>query len=251
MEGKTMKLENKTAIVTGGGNGIGRETALLFACEGANVVIADFNEEAGRAVEKEVTKDGGRALFTQVDVGDRQSVQKMVETVTDRFGPTDILVNNAGITKDGMVAKLSEDAWDSVLRVNLTGVFHCAQAVIPQMIEEGEGRIINTSSVSGVQGNVGQTNYAATKAGIIGMTKTWAKELGRKGIRVNAVAPGFVNTSMMQTIPEEVLEKIVSKVPLKKLGDPIDVARAYLYLASEDGRYVNGTVLEVNGGIVL
>ncbi|MGO4888519.1 3-oxoacyl-ACP reductase FabG [Anaerobacillus sp. MEB173] len=246
-----MRLADKVAIVTGGGNGLGKETVLLFAREGAKLVIADFDEKSGHEVLSQVKDSGGEAIFQQVDVSNLESVKQMAKAAIEHYGRIDILINNAGITNDGLLAKLSKEAWQQVIDVNLSGVFYCAQAVIPTMIEQGKGKIINTSSVSGVYGNFGQTNYAATKAGVVGMTKTWAKELGGKGINVNAVAPGFIETGMTAKVPAKVLDKMKEKVPLKRLGKPRDIANAYLYLASDEADYVNGTVLHVDGGIVL
>jgi 3-oxoacyl-[acyl-carrier protein] reductase len=246
-----VRLKDKVAIVTGAGNGIGRETVLLFAKEGAKVIIADFAEEAGKSVLQEVKDQGGEAIFQKVNVASQESVNEMVEAAVEAYGTVDILVNNAGITRDGMLTKLEAEDWQKVIDVNLSGVFYCTQAVVPHMIEKGKGKIISTSSVSGIYGNVGQTNYAATKAGVVGMTKTWAKELGRKGINVNAVAPGFIETGMVAAVPEKVIEKVIAKVPMQRLGKPSDIAQAYLYLASEESDYVNGTTLHVDGGIVL
>lgn len=246
-----MRLNDKVAIVTGGANGIGRKTVHRFAAEGAKVVIADFNEEEGQRVAQEVLEQGGTAIYVKVDVSNHESTQTMVQTTLNHFRKIDILINNAGITSDGLLTKLTEESWQKVINVNLTGVFNCTKAVIPSMLENGSGRIINTSSVSGVYGNFGQTNYAAAKAGVIGMTKTWAKELGGKGITVNAVAPGFCDTSMTQQVPEKVIQKIIQQIPLKRLGKPEDIANAYLYLASDEASYVNGTVLHVDGGIVM
>jgi len=246
-----VRLKEKVAIVTGGANGIGRQTVLRFAGEGAKVVIADFNEEQGLKVLDEVRERGGVGIFVKVDVASAESAENMVKTTLDHFGKIDILINNAGITNDGLLTKLTEESWQQVVNVNLTGVFNCTKAVIPTMLENGAGKIINTSSVSGVYGNFGQTNYAATKAGVIGMTRTWAKELGAKGINVNAVAPGFCDTNMTAKVPEKVIQKIVQQIPLKRLGKPEDIANAYLYLASDEANYVNGTVLHVDGGIVM
>jgi 3-oxoacyl-[acyl-carrier protein] reductase len=246
-----MRLQDRVAIITGGANGIGLEAAALFAREGAKVAIADFDIATGEERVNELKKQGWQVAFFQVDVADRKSVNKMVEDVINQFQTIDILVNNAGITRDAMLTKMSEEQFQQVLDVNLKGVFHCTQAVAPYMIEKGKGKIINTSSVSGVYGNVGQTNYAAAKAAVIGMTKTWAKELGRKGINVNAVAPGFTETSMTAKVPEKVLNQIVTMIPLQRLGKPSDIAYAYLYLASDESNYVNGTVLHVDGGIMM
>lgn len=243
-----MRLNNKIAIITGAANGIGYAAAERFIEEGAFVVIADFNEDAGVLATKHL---GDQALFVQVDVADRESVKNLVATVIEHTGRIDILVNNAGITRDAMLTKMTEDQFQQVLDVNLTGVFHCTQEVIPHMIAAGGGKIINTSSVSGVYGNVGQTNYAATKAAIVGMTKTWAKELGRKGINVNAVAPGFTETDMVKKMPENVLAQMRSIVPLQRLGTPRDIANAYLFLASDEASYVHGHTLHVDGAIMM
>lgn len=246
-----MRLKDKVAIITGGGNGIGRETVLTFVREGAKVVIADFDDEAGGQVLNEVKELGGTAIFQKVNVADKDSVAQLVEKTIEAFGSVTILVNNAGITADAMTHKLTSEAWQKVIDVNLTGVFYCTQAVIGKMTEQGNGKIINTSSVSGVYGNVGQVNYAATKAGVIGMTKTWAKEYGGKGINVNAVAPGFIETAMVAKVPEKVIDKMKETIPLKRLGVPADIANAYLYLASDESNYVNGAVLHVDGGIMM
>ncbi|MEB2279573.1 3-oxoacyl-ACP reductase FabG [Lysinibacillus xylanilyticus] len=243
-----MRLNNKVAIITGAANGIGYAAAERFIEEGAFVVIADFNEEAGISAAQQL---GDQALFVQVNVAERESVKKLVATVIEHAGRVDILVNNAGITRDAMLTKMTEDQFQQVLDVNLTGVFQCTQEVIPHMIAAGGGKIINTSSVSGVYGNVGQTNYAAAKAAIVGMTKTWAKELGRKGINVNAVAPGFTETDMVKKMPENVLAQMRSIVPLQRLGTPRDIANAYLFLASDEASYVHGHTLHVDGAIMM
>ncbi|MGE8005667.1 3-oxoacyl-ACP reductase FabG [Lysinibacillus sp. NPDC093216] len=243
-----MRLNNKVAIITGAANGIGYAAAERFIEEGALVVIADFNEEAGISAAQQL---GDQALFVQVNVADRESVKKLVATVIEHTGRVDILVNNAGITRDAMLTKMTEEQFHQVLDVNLTGLFHCTQEVIPHMIAAGGGKIINTSSVSGVYGNVGQTNYAATKAAIVGMTKSWAKELGRKGINVNAVAPGFTETDMVKKMPENVLAQMRSIVPLQRLGTPRDIANAYLFLASDEASYVHGHTLHVDGAIMM
>lgn len=247
-----MRLEGKVALITGAANGIGYAAAELFIKEGCNVALVDFNQEVGEVKASGLNELGtGKAAFFQGDVADRSSVDAFVKGVIEQFSKLDILINNAGITRDGMIHKLSEEDFQKVLDVNLTGVFNCTQAVLPYLIDNGKGKIINTSSVSGVYGNVGQTNYAATKAAVVGMTKTWAKELGRKGINVNAVAPGFTETSMVAAVPEKVIEQMKAMIPLGRLGKPDDIAKAYLYLASEDSDYVNGTVLHVDGGIMM
>ncbi|WNS76812.1 3-oxoacyl-ACP reductase FabG [Bacillus sp. DTU_2020_1000418_1_SI_GHA_SEK_038] len=246
-----MRLKDKVAIITGAANGIGFAAVQTFAREGAAVALADFDADLGADRARELKEQGYCAEFFQVNVADRESINQMVSAVNNTFGKIDILINNAGITRDGMLTKLSAEDFQSVLDVNLTGVFQCTQAVLPFMLQQGKGKIINTSSVSGVYGNIGQTNYAATKAGVVGMTKTWAKELGRKGINVNAVAPGFINTGMTAKVPEKVIGQMKMMIPLERLGSPEDIANAYLFLASNESDYVNGTVLHVDGGIMM
>ena len=246
-----MRLKNKVALITGAANGIGLTAAEVFAKEGAKVGMADFDAEQGEKRAQELREKGYEVSFFQVNVAQRSSVDEMVEKVREVYGTIGVLINNAGITRDGMLSKLTVEDFQAVLDVNLTGVFHCTQAVLPSMIENGKGKIINTSSVSGVYGNVGQTNYSATKAGVVGMTKTWAKELGRKGINVNAVAPGFIETGMTAKVPEKILDQMKQMVPLARLGKPEDIANAYLFLASDESNYVNGTVLHVDGGIMM
>lgn len=246
-----MRLKDKVTIITGGARGIGRETALLFAREGAKVVIGDFDEDAGRKTLDEILALGADAFFCKVDVTDRMSVEEMVKKTRERFGRIDVLINNAGITADAFLTKMTDEQWERVIEVNLKGVFLCTRAVAPVMIEQGCGVILNASSVVGVYGNIGQTNYAATKAGVIGMTRSWAKELGRKGIRVNAVAPGFIMTEMTARVPEKVLELMKERTPLGRLGRPEDVAAAYLFLASDEASFINGQVLGVDGGLVI
>ncbi|WML59350.1 3-oxoacyl-ACP reductase FabG [Neobacillus sp. PS2-9] len=246
-----MRLQDKVAIITGAAAGIGLTATEVFAREGAKVAMADYNVEQGVEQASVLREKGYEVTFFQVDVADRASVDSMVEKVREEYGNIDILINNAGITRDAMLSKLTVEDFQKVIDVNLTGVFHCTQAVLPSMVEKGRGRIINTSSVSGIYGNVGQTNYAATKAGVVGMTKSWAKELGRKGINVNAVAPGFIETGMTAKVPEKVLNQMKQMVPLARLGKPEDIANAYLFLASDESNYVNGTVLHVDGGIMM
>lgn len=246
-----MRLENKVAVITGGAGGIGLATVHKFVEEGARVVVADFNESAGKEVEASFAQYDRPILFIKTDTSNRKSVQNLVNQTLEVYGKIDILVNNAGITKDAMLHKMTEQQFDDVMNINLKGVFNCTQYVIPHMILQGHGKIINTSSVSGVYGNVGQTNYAASKAALIGMTKTWAKELGRKGINVNAVAPGFTLTPMVEKMPEEILVKMESAVALQRLGKPQDIANAYLFLASNESDYITGHVLHVDGGIMM
>ncbi|PWK15715.1 3-oxoacyl-ACP reductase FabG [Tumebacillus permanentifrigoris] len=246
-----MRLVDQVAIITGGASGIGKETALLFAKNGAKLVIADYNEAGGQAALEELRALGTEAEFVKADVSNREDVQTIVDTALNRFGRIDILVNNAGITRDGFLVKMDPAAWDQVISINLTGVFTCTQLVAGVMMQQGAGVILNAASVVGLYGNVGQTNYAAAKAGVIGMTKSWAKELGPKGVRVNAVAPGFIMTAMTDSMPEKVLGLMEEKTPLRRLGQPMDIAKAYLFLASDDASFVNGAVLSVDGGLTL
>ncbi|AST90533.1 3-oxoacyl-ACP reductase FabG [Sutcliffiella cohnii] len=246
-----MRLEGKVAIITGAANGLGLEAATIFGREGAKVALVDYDKELGEKRANELIASGFEAAYYQVNVAEQSEVQSMVNSVKERWGKIDILINNAGITRDSMLLKMDASDFQKVMDVNVNGVFHCTQAVVPHMIEQGKGKIINTSSVSGVYGNVGQTNYAASKAAVVGMTKTWAKEFGRKGINVNAVAPGFIETNMVATVPDKVIQSLIQVIPLQRLGQPSDIANAYLYLASDESDYVNGTVLHVDGGIMM
>jgi 3-oxoacyl-[acyl-carrier protein] reductase len=253
----TMRLKNKVALITGGAAGIGKATAKRFIEEGATVIICDVNAEAGTEAREEL---GPSAEFFQVDVADRQAVQDWVDDVVKKHGRVDVLVNNAGILRDNQLVKVKdgelikqmpEADFDLVISINLKGVFNCTQAVAPYMIRESGGVILNASSVVGMDGNFGQTNYVATKAGVIGMTRVWARELGRYGIRVNAVAPGFTATEILATMPEKVLDGMRARTPLGRLGETRDIANAYLFLASDEAGYITGTVLRVDGGIVV
>lgn len=245
-------LKDKVAVITGGANGLGKATALLFSEHGAKVVIVDVNHEAGVKVVTEIIKNGGIASFEKTDISKSTEVNEMMERVVAKYGGIDILINNAGILADARLVKMTEEQWDRVININLKGVFLCGQAAAKAMIEkENGGVIINTSSVVGIYGNFGQSNYVATKAGVIGMTKTWARELGKYNIRVNALAPGFMKTEIIKDMPEKVIEMMKEKVYLKKMGEPEDIANAFLYLASDMGKYVNGTVLSVDGGVVV
>lgn len=246
-----MRLHNQVAIITGGANGIGYAAVERFAEEGAKVVLADYDEATGIDAASKLRDSGYEVTFIQVDVANRESVQQLIDRTVETYGGIDILINNAGITRDAMLAKMEPANFQQVLDVNLTGVFNCTQSALPHLISKGKGKIINTSSVSGVYGNVGQTNYAASKAAVIGMTKSWAKELGRKGINVNAVAPGFTRTAMVEKMPENIIEQMKSIVALQRLGVPKDIANAYLFLASSESDYVNGHVLHVDGGIMM
>lgn len=244
-----LSLSEKVAVITGGARGIGKETAKKFLQEGAKVVICDFDEVSGLATVDELGKD--RLSFVKVDVTNTEQVNHMAKTTVDTYGRIDILVNNAGITRDGLLTKMDDAAWEKVVSVNLTGVYKCTRAVIPVMIEQKSGVILNASSVVGIYGNIGQSNYVASKAGVIGLTKGWAKEFGPKGIRVNAVAPGFVETEMTAEVPKRILDLMKEKTPLRKLGKPNDIAAAYLFLASDDANYINGAILSVDGGLVV
>jgi 3-oxoacyl-[acyl-carrier protein] reductase len=255
-----IQLDNKVAIITGGANGIGRAAALTFARAGAKVAVWDMAAEAGQAVVKEITDAGGQAAFFKVNVTAQADVAAAAAAVAERFGKIDILVNNAGITRDAqflkvkdgqVVGKMSEEDFDLVVSVNLKGVFNCTQAVAPYILAAGGGHIVNTSSLVALYGNFGQTNYVATKAGVIGLTRVWARELGRRGITVNAVAPGFIATDMTAAMPEKVIQEMIAHVPLGRAGQPQDVANLYLFLASEEGAYLNGAVISIDGGLVI
>jgi 3-oxoacyl-[acyl-carrier protein] reductase len=246
-----MRLQDKIAIVTGAGQGIGLATALKFAREGAVVVVCDRRPESVESAVAQCREIDPRAIGLTVDVTRRDEVNAVVGQVLARFGRVDVLVNNAGITKDARLQKMTIEQFDAVIDVNLRGVFHCAQAVVDTMVEQRSGVILNASSVVGIYGNFGQTNYAATKFGVIGFTKTWSRELGPKGIRVNAVAPGFVETPILATIPEKVLTQMREQVPLRRLGRAEEIANVYAFLASDEASYVNGAVLEVSGGMTL
>lgn len=246
-----MLLKDKVAIITGAGQGIGKATAVLFAREGATVIIAEISADQGRTAAKSITAAGGMAEFQPLNVTDASAVEVLVNGVLARYGQIDVLVNNAGITIDATLKKMEPEQFDAVIEVNLKGTFLCGQSVGRVMLEQGFGVILNAASVVAHYGNFGQSNYVASKAGVIGMTKTWARELGPKGVRVNAVAPGFIATPMIESVPEKVLEMLRDKCPLKRLGTPEEVAGAYLFLASDLAGYINGAVLNVDGGMVI
>ena len=247
----SQRLAGKVSIITGGAQGIGLATALKFSREGATVVVCDIRQAAVDAAVAQCQEAGAKALGWVVDVTQREMVDAMVQQVLSQFGRIDVLVNNAGITQDARLQKMTIEQFDRVIDVNLRGVFHCSQAVADAMVKQGSGVILNASSVVGIYGNFGQTNYAATKFGVIGFTKTWSRELGPKGVRVNAVAPGFVATPILSTIPDKVLQEMIDRVPLKRLGQPEDIANVYAFLASDDAAYINGAVLEVSGGMTV
>ncbi|MEY2874344.1 MAG: 3-oxoacyl-ACP reductase FabG [Pseudomonadota bacterium] len=246
-----MRLKNKVSIITGAAQGIGLATALKFAREGAVVIVCDMQPEAVDAAVAQCRAAGAQAAGFAVNVTDRAAVDAMVAAVKAQFGRIDVLVNNAGITRDARLQKMTIEQFDAVIDVNLRAVFHCAQAVTDTMVEQGSGVILNASSVVGIYGNFGQTNYAASKFGVIGFTKTWSRELGPKGIRVNAVAPGFIETPILATIPDKVLDGMRAEVPLRRLGTPEEIAHVYAFLASDEASYVNGAVLEVAGGLTV
>lgn len=243
-----MRLKDKVAIITGAASGIGRETALLFAKEGATVIACDISQDQLDSLKAEA----GDSVFPfKADITDRESVNNCVKEVEEKFDRIDILINNAGITADSLLVKMEESQWDRVINVNLKGVFNMTQAVVPVMLKKNSGVVLTTSSVVGRYGNIGQTNYAATKAGVIGMTFSWAKEFGKKGIRFNAVAPGFIKTPMTEDLPEKVVDIMINKTPLRRLGSPADIAQAFLFLASDESSFITGQVIGVDGGIVI
>ncbi|MGD6899817.1 3-oxoacyl-[acyl-carrier-protein] reductase [Bacillus infantis] len=247
-----MKLDGKSAIVTGASRGIGREIALELARQGANVAVNYSGSEAKANETVEEIKALGRDAFAvKADVSDSEAVTAMMKETLERFGSIDILVNNAGITRDNLLMRMKEEEWDEVISINLKGVFLCTKAVTRQMMKQRSGRIINVSSIVGVSGNPGQANYVAAKAGVIGLTKTSAKELATRGITVNAIAPGFISTDMTDKLNEEVKEQMLSGIPLGRLGEPSDIAKVALFLASEDSRYMTGQTLHVDGGMVM
>ncbi len=245
------RLEGKVSIITGAAQGIGLATALKFAQEGAVVIVCDLRQDAVDAAVAQCRAAGAEALGFALSVTDRAEVDAMAAAVKTRFGRIDVLVNNAGITQDARLQKMTLQQFDAVIDVNLRGVFHCAQAVVDSMVAQGSGVILNASSVVGIYGNFGQTNYAAAKFGVIGFTKTWSRELGPKGVRVNAVAPGFIETPILATIPDKLLGQMQEEVPLRRLGSPAEVANVYAFLASDEASYVNGAVLEVSGGLTV
>jgi len=252
-----MRLKDKVTLITGGAAGIGKATALRFAQEGAQVVICDLNAGEGQTTVAELGPD---ASFYRVNMANREAVREWVSEVMDQYGRIDVLVNNAGIVRDGQLVKykdgeivkeMTEEEFDLVISVNLKGVYNGTQAVVPHMMRQNSGVILNASSVVGLDGNFGQTNYVATKAGVIGMTKVWARELGRYNIRVNAVAPGFTATEILSAMPDKIIDGMKGRTPLGRLGTPEDIANAYLFLASDEASFISGAVLRVDGGLVV
>lgn len=243
-----MRLRDKVSIITGSARGIGRATALKFAAEGAHVIVCDLDQSSVDAVVTSVTQQGGKASGFAVDVTDRDSIDVMVSAVMARCGRIDTLVNNAGIVQDARMINMTDDQFDKVINVNLKGTYNCAKAVIDTMLMQQSGVILNASSIVGIYGNFGQTNYAASKFAVIGMAKTWAREFGRHGIRANAVCPGMIETDIIKGIPDKVLQAITDRVPLGRLGKPEEIANTYAFLASDEASFINGAVIEVSGG---
>lgn len=255
-----MQFKEKVVLVTGGANGIGRSVVKKFQAGGARIAIWDLADEAGNELAAEINDQGGTAIYSHVNVTDSAEVDQAVEELVEKWGRIDVLINNAGILRDGQLVKVKEgelqkrmtdEQFDMVINVNLRGVFICTRAVAPVMMKQKGGVILNATSIVGLDGNFGQTNYVATKAGVIGMTKVWAREMGRYGVRVNAVAPGFTATDMVLAMPEKILDGMRQRTPLGRLGQPQDVANAYYFLASDEASFITGTVLRVDGGIVV
>ena len=246
-----MKLKDKVAFVTGAAQGIGKAIAIAMANEGANVIVSDVNLELAVQTAKEIEALGVKTLALKTNVADLGDVENSVAEASKTFGRIDIMVNNAGITKDNLLIRMKKEEWDAVLSVNLSGVFNCTKAVSSLMMKQRYGKIINIASIVGQMGNFGQANYAASKAGVIGFTKTVAKELAARNVTVNAIAPGFIQTAMTDKIPEEIKKKMLEQIPLGKLGQPEDVAQAAVFLASPQADYITGQVLAVNGGMYM
>jgi len=246
-----VRLKDKVAIITGSARGIGQATAWKFAAEGAKVVVCDLERKGVDEVVSQIIAGGGQAIGFTVNVTDKASIAAMVKGVIDKHGRIDVLVNNAGIVDDAMFRKMSDEQFERVIDINLKGTYNCARAVVDIMIAQNAGVILNASSVVGLYGNFGQTNYAASKFGVIGMAKTWARELGRKGIRANAVCPGFVETTILKSIPQKVMQSMIDRVPLGRLAKPEEIANTYAFLASDEASYINGAVIEVSGGATI
>jgi len=246
-----MKLEGKVALITGGAQGIGRAIALLFARQGAKVAISDINLERARETCQEIESLGGQAIAISGNVADAKEAEAMIEQAVEKFGGLDVLVNNAGITRDGILLRMREEDWDAVIAVNLKGAFHCTKAALRFFLKRKGGKIVNIASVTGEMGNAGQSNYAASKAGLIGFTKSVAREYANRNIQVNAVAPGFIDTAMSQAIPPKGREFLIQQIPMERLGTPEDVAEAVLFLACPTADYITGQVLNVNGGMYM
>ncbi|MFQ5584180.1 MAG: 3-oxoacyl-[acyl-carrier-protein] reductase [Calditrichia bacterium] len=246
-----MDLTEKVAVVTGSTRGIGREIALELARRGAQVMVSGRNPERAREVSQEIISLGGEAQFITVDISRMEDAQNLIKNTLEKWERIDILVNNAGITRDNLLVRMSEEEWEEVIRVNLKGTFNCIKSVTRQMMKQREGRIINITSVVGIMGNAGQVNYAASKAGIIGLTKSVARELASRNVTCNAVAPGFIETDMTGTLDENVREKLKEQIPLGRLGIPADIAKVVAFLAGDDASYITGQVLNVDGGMLI
>lgn len=246
-----MKLTGKVALVTGAAQGIGKAIALLLARNGADMVVSDINLEKAEETAKEIRAIGPNAMAVKVDVANLSDVERMVTGILEKLAKIDILVNNAGITRDKLILRMTEEDWDVVLGVNLKGTFNCIKAVVRHMAKQRSGKIVNIASVVGEMGNAGQANYSASKAGVIGLTKTIAREYAQRGINVNAIAPGYIETPMTEALPEKAKEELRRLIPMERLGKPEDVAEAVLFLISEESSYVTGQVLNVNGGIYM
>jgi len=246
-----LRLAGKVALVTGAAQGIGKAVALLLARNGADIVVSDINLEKAEETVQEVQTLGRKALAVKVDVAKLDDVEKMVEAILAQFGRVDILVNNAGIARDKLILRMTEEDWDAVLNINLKGTFNCTKAVVRHMSKQKSGKIVNIASVVGEMGNAGQGNYAASKAGVIGFTKTIAREFAQRGINVNAIAPGYIETPMTDALPEKVKEELKRMIPMDRLGKPEDVAETVLFLVSDSSNYITGQVLNVNGGIYM
>ena len=246
-----LSLEGKVALITGGARGIGKEIAILFAKEGASIAICDVNLEQAEQTAKEIQDLGRSSVAFKADVTSLTDVQNMVDKILDKSSKLDILINNAGITRDNLILRMSEEDWDKVLAVNLKGCFVCTKVASKVMIKQRFGKIINLASIIGIMGNVGQANYAASKAGIIGLTKSVAKELALRNICVNAVAPGFIKTEMTARLPQDIQKKILSTIPLGRFGESLDVANLVLFLSSESSSYITGQVIQIDGGMLM
>ncbi len=245
------KLDGKTALVTGSAQGIGKDIALALAQAGANIVVNDVNSEIAEQTTKEIQNLGVRTLVQVADITDSDSVKQMIQRITEEFSAIDILINNAGITRDGYIMRMTDEQWDMVLNINLTGAFNCIRGVARQMMKQRSGTIVNVSSVIGVMGNAGQINYSASKAGLLGVTKSAAKEFASRGIRVNAIAPGFIQTAMTESLPDEVREKYLSEIPLSRYGTTQEVANLVHFLVSDASSYITGQVIHVDGGLIM
>ena len=246
-----MPLKGQTAVVTGGARGIGKEISLALARDGANIVIADLIAEQSEETAEEIKKLNCKALIQKVDISKTADVENMVQNTINEFKTLDILINNAGVTRDTLMVRMKEEDWDFVLKVNLTGTFNCSKAAAKYMMKQKKGRIVNIASIVGVMGNAGQANYSASKAGIIGLTKTSARELASRNITVNAVAPGFIDTEMTRSLNENIKQQLKEQIPVGKLGKPEDIANCIKFLVSDDASYITGQVIHVNGGMLM